>query len=86
MKQVTRWKFEFAKEIFALVAERTLAAEAPSYQTILELDRKLREKAPPPHLNYFLDPQVSGFSPAKYMKRCLLGIYRSHSASSEPLR
>jgi len=56
-----------------------LAAEAPSYQTILELDRKLREKVLPPHLNTFLNPQDEGFSPSKYMKRCLLGQYRSMS-------
>lgn len=81
MMLVSRWKFEFAKDIFAVVVERTLTAEAPSYQSILELDRKLRQKVPPPHLNYFLDPRDSGFSPSKYLKRCLLGIYRSHSAS-----
>ncbi|KAF5337726.1 hypothetical protein D9611_014525 [Ephemerocybe angulata] len=36
-----RWKYEFARDIFPFVIEHTLAAEAPKYETILELDRKL---------------------------------------------
>jgi len=81
---VSRWKFEFTKEVFAVIAERTTTAEAPSYQTILELDRKMREKVLPLHLSYYLDPRVQGFSPFKYLKRCLLGLYRCHGRSFKP--
>ncbi|KIJ65371.1 hypothetical protein HYDPIDRAFT_110415 [Hydnomerulius pinastri MD-312] len=37
------WGFRFASECVAEVASRTLTAEAPSYATIMELDRKVRE-------------------------------------------
>ncbi|KAH7909940.1 fungal-specific transcription factor domain-containing protein [Hygrophoropsis aurantiaca] len=37
------WGFRFASECVAEVAVRTLTAEAPSYATIMELDRKVRE-------------------------------------------
>ncbi|KAJ7934502.1 hypothetical protein B0H13DRAFT_1446213, partial [Mycena leptocephala] len=37
------WMFRFAAECVADVTARTLAAEAPSYATIMELDRKVRE-------------------------------------------
>ena len=37
------WQFKFASECVADVAARTLTAEAPSYATIMELDKKVRE-------------------------------------------
>lgn len=37
------WGFRFAMECVADVAARTLTAEAPSYTTIMDLDRKVRE-------------------------------------------
>ncbi|KAJ4482356.1 fungal-specific transcription factor domain-containing protein [Lentinula aciculospora] len=37
------WQFRFASECLAEVVSRTLTAEAPSYTTIMELDRKVRE-------------------------------------------
>lgn len=37
------WQFRFASECVAEVTARTLTAEAPSYSTIMELDRKVRE-------------------------------------------
>jgi hypothetical protein len=36
-------KHLFAKDIFYALAEATLVAKTPSYQTILDLDRKVRE-------------------------------------------
>ncbi|KAL0954257.1 hypothetical protein HGRIS_005385 [Hohenbuehelia grisea] len=42
------WQFRFAAECVADVAARTLTAEAPSYATIMELDRKVREFSLPP--------------------------------------
>lgn len=39
---VWRMKHVFAKSIFYPLAETTLVAKAPSYQTILDLDRKVR--------------------------------------------
>ncbi|KAF9060968.1 fungal-specific transcription factor domain-containing protein [Rhodocollybia butyracea] len=37
------WQFRFAAECVAEVISRTLTAEAPTYDTIMELDRKVRE-------------------------------------------
>ncbi|KAJ7476655.1 fungal-specific transcription factor domain-containing protein [Mycena latifolia] len=42
------WQFRFAAECVADVTARTLTAEAPSYTTIMELDRKVREFPLPP--------------------------------------
>ncbi|KAJ7444602.1 fungal-specific transcription factor domain-containing protein [Mycena galericulata] len=42
------WQFRFAAECVAEVTARTLTAEAPSYPTIMELDRKVREFPLPP--------------------------------------
>jgi hypothetical protein len=64
-----------------------LTAQTPSYQTILELDRKVREKVLPPHLD---DPDFDDISsPIKFMWRhvfhtlrsiCLTYIHRSFFA------
>ncbi|KAF8974208.1 fungal-specific transcription factor domain-containing protein [Flammula alnicola] len=72
-----RWKYEFVKDILASVIELTLTAEAPQYQTILELDRKVREKTFFPHLNAFISPEDEECTPSVYMKRSMLGQYRS---------
>jgi len=37
------WQYRFASECVTEVIARTLTAEAPSYATIMELDRKIRE-------------------------------------------
>ncbi|EAU81161.2 hypothetical protein CC1G_10448 [Coprinopsis cinerea okayama7 len=44
-KQSGFWalKHHYAKHIFYAVAEATLTAQAPSYETVLDLDRKVRE-------------------------------------------
>lgn len=74
-----RWKHEFTKEIFSAVTEHTLTAAAPSYQTVLELDRKVREKRLPATLNVFLSPEDEKCTPAVYMHGCLLSQYRAVS-------
>lgn len=61
------------------MTELTLTAEAPQYQTVLELDRKVREKTLPPHLNVFMSPEDEHCTPSVYMRGCLLGQYRSVS-------
>ena len=76
---VYRWKYEFAKEIFANVIESTLTAEPPSYQTILDLDRKVREKTLPAHLNVFMSPDDVNCTPSAYMRGCVLHTYRTVS-------
>lgn len=74
-----QWKYEFCRDILAQVLELTLTAELPSYQTILDLDRKVREKTLPAHLNVFMSAEDEHCTPAAYMRRCNLGQYRSVS-------
>jgi hypothetical protein len=59
------------------VLESTLAADPPSYEAILELDRKVREKTLPPSLNVFLTKDDDYVSPSTYMRGCVLSLYRS---------
>ena len=72
-----QWKYEFCKDIFSQILEQTQTAEAPSYETILELDRKVREKILPPHLNKFTSPDDDEITPSSYMHGCLLGQFRT---------
>ncbi|KAJ7722887.1 fungal-specific transcription factor domain-containing protein [Mycena maculata] len=60
------WGFRFAAECVAEVTARTLTAEAPSYATIMELDRKVREFPLPP-----LDDAVPG-DVGGSLQRCVL--------------
>lgn len=46
---VESWGYRFACECVAEVAARTLTAELPSYATVMELDRKVREFPIPEH-------------------------------------
>lgn len=71
------WKYQFTKDVFGSVIERTLAATPPSYETILELDRKVREKTLPPSLNVFVTRDDEYISPSIYMRGCLLSQFRS---------
>ncbi|KAG6855101.1 hypothetical protein C0991_006030 [Blastosporella zonata] len=77
LKGYYQWKFEFTKEIFSTVTELTLTAEPPHYQTVLDLDRKVREKTLPPHLNVFMSPEDEHCTPSVYMRGCLLAQYRT---------
>jgi hypothetical protein len=80
-----QWKFEFIKEIFAPITESTLSAESPNYQAILELDRKVREKPLPSHLNTFMNVEDEHCTPSAYMRGCLLGQFRAVSESAVTL-
>ncbi|THV08656.1 hypothetical protein K435DRAFT_708630 [Dendrothele bispora CBS 962.96] len=70
-----QWKYEFCTEILAPVLELTLTAKPPKYEVILDLDRKVREKIVPPHLNIFMNAEDC--SPATYMRGSMLGQYRT---------
>jgi hypothetical protein len=51
---VWKLKYDYAKLIFYHVVESTLAAQPPSYTTILDLDRKVREMSFPTSLKPYL--------------------------------
>ncbi|KAI4526067.1 hypothetical protein K525DRAFT_233716 [Schizophyllum commune Loenen D] len=72
-----RWKIEFARDILAVVTESVLTADPPSYETILDLDRKVREKVLPEHLDVFLSPHDEHYTPFTFMKGGLLSQYRA---------
>ncbi|KAH6915006.1 fungal-specific transcription factor domain-containing protein, partial [Coprinopsis sp. MPI-PUGE-AT-0042] len=70
------WKYSFARDIMSVILEKTVTAVPPTYETILDLDRLVREKALPAHLNVFAGPEESG-GPSKYMRHCFLGVLRA---------
>jgi hypothetical protein len=65
------WKYTFARDVFSIITERTLTAESPSYETILELDRLVRAKTLPAHLNTFLGREDENCTPSMYMRGCV---------------
>lgn len=52
---VDTWKHHFSAECMSVVHDQAFGAKTPGYQTILQLDRKLRAFPVPPVL------QVAGF-------------------------
>ncbi|KAJ7667924.1 fungal-specific transcription factor domain-containing protein [Mycena polygramma] len=71
------WKYKFTRDVFSIITERTLTAESPTYETVLELDRLVRAKTLPAHLNVFLGREDENCTPSVYMRGCLLGQFRS---------
>ena len=59
LSAVETWNYRFSAECVAEVAERTLTAEIPSYATIMELDRKVRE-FPVPEFPTHVTSSVAG--------------------------
>lgn len=55
---VWRMKHHFGKDIFNSVADATLIAHAPSYNTILDLDKKVREISFPESFNPYVTKDV----------------------------
>lgn len=55
---VWRMKHIFAKDIYYSVADATLIAKSPSYSTILDLDRKVREISFPAKFNPYVTREV----------------------------
>ncbi|EAU84699.2 hypothetical protein CC1G_00218 [Coprinopsis cinerea okayama7 len=70
-----QWKYGFIKDVLATILEKTVTANPPTYETILDLDRRVRERALPPQFNTFLNPE-DGCTPGEYMRHCLLGQMR----------
>jgi len=77
------WGFRFAMECVADVAARTLTAETPSYATIMDLDRKVREFPIPEDASAVAastgplnNPHLS---PSMAMMRCVLSHTREVS-------
>ncbi|KAH8825484.1 hypothetical protein DL96DRAFT_1681733 [Flagelloscypha sp. PMI_526] len=78
-----RFKHQTARDCYLNVVETLLAATPPKYETIIELDRKIREMEIPAHLNRILIDSRQGSSPEhgltapQFMHTCILGVGRS---------
>lgn len=74
------WTFRFATECVAEVAAKTLTADTPSYATIMELDRKVREFPIPEEASAMATSSVSmndtQLSPSMAITRCVLSHTR----------
>ncbi|KAH8831655.1 hypothetical protein DL96DRAFT_1494149 [Flagelloscypha sp. PMI_526] len=69
-----RWKHEALRDFHLDLLEILLAAIPPKYEAIIELDRKVRAKEIPNHLNRIIE---DGDSFRDCMQSCLLGLLRS---------
>ena len=72
----SKWHFRFAADIVADVTARTLTAETPSYVTIMELDKKVREFPMPE--GYSSSSSDFGLS----VQQCILDHIRETSGHS----
>ncbi|KAG6378829.1 fungal-specific transcription factor domain-containing protein [Boletus reticuloceps] len=80
---VFHWKYSFAKDVFIPVVELTLTATPPTYATILELDRKVREKVLPPSLNLYRSSSIDEYTtPTSYVRGRMLFQFRTTSMIS----
>ncbi|KAH0840035.1 hypothetical protein J3R83DRAFT_1002 [Lanmaoa asiatica] len=73
-----RWKYSFTRDVFIPVLELTLTATPPTYETILELDRKVREKVLPPSLNLYRSSSIDEYTtPTAYVRGRMLFQFRT---------
>ncbi|KAH8825488.1 hypothetical protein DL96DRAFT_1609019 [Flagelloscypha sp. PMI_526] len=74
-----RCKHEFVRDCYIDVVEALLAAAPAKYETILELDRKVRSKEIPAHLNRILIDNEDGpsLTAPEFMHTCIMGVARS---------
>ncbi|KAH8825491.1 hypothetical protein DL96DRAFT_115096 [Flagelloscypha sp. PMI_526] len=74
-----RWKHEAFRDCYLDVVETLLAATPAKYEVILELDRKIRAKEIPAHLNRIIVNAEDGpsLTAPEFMHTCILGVLRS---------
>ncbi|KAJ8461802.1 hypothetical protein ONZ45_g18167 [Pleurotus djamor] len=89
-----RMKHTFARDIFNAVAETTLTAKSPSYSTVLDLDRKVRELSFPaafkPYVSkedgeeeyYSSSLSLRGFYASQHRTVTMLYLHRSFFAQA----
>jgi hypothetical protein len=82
--KVGNWSSHFTKECLAPIIEATQAVKPPDYQTILELDRKIRQFPVPelPNSTHFdREPmEMRAFSQSRYkeLSACCSTFTNSH--------
>ncbi|KAH8825492.1 hypothetical protein DL96DRAFT_1817038 [Flagelloscypha sp. PMI_526] len=74
-----RCKHEFVRDCYLDVVETLVGATPATYEMILELDRKVREKEIPGHLNRIIVNAEDGpsLTAPEFLHTCMLGIARS---------
>ncbi|KAJ7457889.1 hypothetical protein FB451DRAFT_1274505 [Mycena latifolia] len=89
-----RSKYHFARDIWMALAEATLAAKAPGYATVLELDRRVRELSVPDSFKpyatradgeeeyYSSSASLRGFYASQYRTVTMVYLHRSFFAQA----
>ncbi|KAF4592617.1 hypothetical protein EYR38_008316 [Pleurotus pulmonarius] len=89
-----RMKHTFARDIFNAVAEATLTAKSPSYSTVLDLDRKVRELSFPAAFKPYVNKEdgeeeyhssslsLRGFYASQHRTVTMLYLHRSFFAQA----
>ncbi|KAI0923665.1 hypothetical protein AcW1_006560 [Taiwanofungus camphoratus] len=76
MQGYWHFKMVFSREVYSQVVEVMLSAKSPSYATVLDLDRKIRQMILPP-VRLYLRPDEDGYAnPELCMKSYLMSHYR----------
>lgn len=70
-------KHKFARDIYYSVANTTLIAKSPSYNTVLDLDKKVREVSFPASFNPYAKKDEVGDEIFHSSKLCLRDFYAS---------
>ncbi|KAJ7837426.1 fungal-specific transcription factor domain-containing protein [Mycena olivaceomarginata] len=73
-------KYQFSRDIWMALAEATLAAKPPGYNTVLELDRRVRELSVPDSYKPYptrADGEEEYFSSAGSLRGAYAGQYRA---------
>ncbi|CAL1714474.1 unnamed protein product [Somion occarium] len=73
------WKMNYAKTVFIKVIDTLLSAKAPNYESVLEMDRKIRQ-AELPKVKLYLKPGEDDYTdPGACMRSYLMSQIRSIS-------
>lgn len=76
-----KWRFLFSQQVYAQVADALVNAQAPTYETVLDLDRRIRQTTLPA-VRLYLTPDEDDYNnPGLCMKGYLMSQYRSICAS-----
>lgn len=74
---VWRWKFLFSQQVYSHVVDALVTAQAPTYEVVLDLDRRIRQTTLPA-VKLYLRPDEDDYNnPGLCMKGYLMSQYRS---------
>ncbi len=75
-------KYTFARDIFSAVVDATLTAKSPSYTTVLDLDKKVRQMSFPSSVKPYVkleDSEEDYYSSAKSLRDFYASQHRTVS-------